>query len=232
MILEPQFGHNLEPKLENSPGPGLKPFTQPCGPDCYMQLIGIKNCPEDKHSDPANKENSSTSINATNANIKWTGSDQSLFHAIYKVYQNNYCAIAKTMLNKTCQQVYEFAIKEELVHLNVELSQKHVAPPKKNKKSWIKYAEKVQQKRNETSNHTFNYSPCNHPNEPCNEMCSCIKSLNFCEKFCNCDSDCQNRFPGCECRGRCQSNKCKCYVSERECDPDLCRVSNFYQIFI
>ncbi|KAK3515300.1 hypothetical protein QTP70_013476 [Hemibagrus guttatus] len=125
-------------------------------------------------------------------NMDWSGAEASLFRVLIGTYYDNFCAIARLIGSKTCRQVYEFRVKESSI---------------------IAHG---------SSNHVYNYQPCDHPRQPCDSSCPCVTAQNFCEKFCQCSSECQNRFPGCRCKAQCNTKQCPCYLAVRECDPDLC----------
>ncbi|KAI8426613.1 hypothetical protein MSG28_005394 [Choristoneura fumiferana] len=141
--------------------------------------------PNDASSEDSNDSNRfPKGLTVGDIQAEWTGSDQSLFRALHKVFAGNYCAIAQVMLSKTCQQVYTYWINTGQEQCRVEAE---LTPPRKKKKKHRLWS-----------------------------------SQNFCEKFCQCSSDCQNRFPGCRCKASCNTKQCPCYLGVRECDPDLC----------
>ncbi|XP_064646680.1 histone-lysine N-methyltransferase EZH2-like isoform X2 [Lineus longissimus] len=167
-------------------------------------------------------------VKRSKCNEDWSGAEESLFRVLHNVFANNYCAVSTALHTKTCNQVYEFAQKEAEHMPKVQEDRVRTPPRKKKKKHsdfrlWSMHCRKIQLKKDSTSNHVYNYQPCDHPGQRCDETCPCINAQNFCEKFCQCSSDCQNRFPGCRCKAQCNTKQCPCFLAVRECDPDLCQ---------
>ncbi|XP_011301065.1 histone-lysine N-methyltransferase E(z) isoform X1 [Fopius arisanus] len=291
------------PNLQKRKGPDLKPFSDPCGTECYMHLEGMKeklaaqaadikdeegddkrprkvrkqasvdsgneassedsndsnkysqggSCqdfkqnvnqdskPEEMEEEQAQPDHQSPfTLLGLNKRVKteseysWTGSEQSLFRILHKAFPGNPCALAQIMLTKTCQEVYEFAQKEEHDIPAIE-SMKDFTPPRKKKKKhrlWSMHCRKIQLKKDSGANHVHNFAPCDHPGRACDNSCPCIQAQNFCEKFCQCSTECQNRFPGCRCKAQCNTKQCPCYLAVRECDPDLCQTCGADQFHI
>ncbi|XP_074112101.1 histone-lysine N-methyltransferase E(z)-like isoform X2 [Cotesia typhae] len=156
--------------------------------------------------------------------ILWTGSEETLFRAVYPAFPGNPCAVAQIILTKTCQDVYKFALQEGH-DIPTEKIEK-LSPPrvvKAKQRVWSIRFRKKQLLKNEDKSYLCGYEPCDHPDKECDESCSCVVSQNFCEKYCKCSRECENRYPGCNCKAHCNTRQCPCLISWRECDPDLCQ---------
>ncbi|CRK97035.1 CLUMA_CG010299, isoform A [Clunio marinus] len=186
---------------------------KPCSKECYkiFKKTNINN--------KKNEIEAATSSSFIEPDDVWTGSDQSLFRVLRNSFSNNYCAIARGLQTKTCQQVYQFSLGEPLELVESKLASSQVIEKQKKvetdlwKKHFLKDASEIK---------WSNYTPCDDVGE-CGKNCSCFAIGNCCEKYCNCSLKCSNRYPGCSCKGRCNTKLCGCRLALRECDPDVCK---------
>uniref|UniRef100_A0A674B8R9 Histone-lysine N-methyltransferase EZH2 n=1 Tax=Salmo trutta TaxID=8032 RepID=A0A674B8R9_SALTR len=146
--------------------------------------------------------------------VDWSAAEASLFRVLIGTYYDNYCPIARLIGSKTCRQVYDFRVKESSIIARAPAEDEDTPP--------LADLCLTPPPIDGSSNHVYNYQPCDHPHQPCDSSCPCVTAQNFCEKFCQCSSECQNRFPGCRCKAQCNTKQCPCYLAVRECDPDLC----------
>ncbi|XP_045137220.1 histone-lysine N-methyltransferase E(z)-like [Portunus trituberculatus] len=232
--------------------PELRPLSEPCSPYCYLHLPDAKEkmafAASSLSSEKLRDENESSNEGKPRKIRKHasvdSGNEASSEDSNDSMRMNSR-KLEKTLpckdlqFTKSCGtplvivfqldgncflQVYYFAQKEA-TDLPADASIKDNTPPRKKKKKhrlWSMHCRKIQLKKDSSSNHVYNYSPCDHPNQPCDQNCACVMTQNFCEKFCNCSPDCQNRFPGCRCKASCNTKQCPCFLAVRECDPDLC----------
>uniref|UniRef100_UPI003590066C histone-lysine N-methyltransferase EZH2-like isoform X2 n=1 Tax=Myxine glutinosa TaxID=7769 RepID=UPI003590066C len=231
-----EIGSTTTPLLEAGPLEGSEGVIGEAGPGTPTTEVGQAWSDRD---DDDKKEDTGSSSSVTEGSrcgtpmrteagvnaAGWTGAEESLFRVLHGTFFNNFCAIARLLESKTCRQVYDFAVRESSVMPRVPTDDAHTPPRKKKRKHrlWAAHCRKIQLKKDSSSNHVYNYQPCDHPGQPCDAACPCINAQNFCEKFCQCSSECQNRFPGCRCKAQCNTKQCPCYLAVRECDPDLCQ---------
>lgn len=184
-----------------------KPGAEPCGENCHM--------------------NSGTA--AGSSDLVWSIADTSMFRLAFEIFPEDYCRIAQILESKTCKQTKEFAdnLPDDELNLPVVDEQQRASVSKKKKegkpsarKIWFSKSMQEAKKGINEDEFRLSYQPCSCEGR-CDKNCRC--SDDYCEKFCKCPEDCKKRFPGCECKGKCDSNRCPCYIGKRECDPDVCK---------
>lgn len=208
-------------------GPNGKKLEQPkserCGDKCYMNQLTGGHTEQDPPCEAGAPFFEFDDV--------WTGSDLSIFKVLRTSFLDNYCAIARGMQNKSCQQVYEFVKMDNESCAQQELSDSGPPPTKRSLTTKPQprkppptkpYRFLKNTQKDQTENIEHHYTPCDHEGL-CGVGCPCFDRSNHCEKFCKCPSNCNKRFPGCSCKGQCMTNSCTCYIAFRECDPDICK---------
>lgn len=234
------IAHVFYPPIYKPEEEDFSRYNGPCGKDCFINIdsgsrefIPIPGHLQDEH-----PKISLSSIKTGH----FTFSEKTLFNVLARTFQRNFCSIARTLGSKTCAEVYihfhnlreedKDAIKKQI------FEDRKLANTNKKKKFlkgkatsiWSKHFQKFKEKENATTEEDRaqkNYMPCDHEGLSCSEeigdKCECFKRGTFCEKSCNCNPNCENRFPGCNCKGACNTKSCPCHNAARECDPDLCK---------
>ena len=99
---------------------------------------------------------------------EWTGGELSLWRALSRVLPDHHCAVAQSLVTRSCRQVYDRHLAEV-----GEGGQEKVRPPspakRKKKKqklsSWSNHCRRLQQQKAAGPATTHNYYPCDHPGQ-------------------------------------------------------------------
>lgn len=197
-------------------------------------IVDRQLCDSCRKRKPETRINQNISINNKTTTIdfsNWSEAEKSLVRVYRRIFPGNYCLISEIVETKDCAQVRQFILSDqsEMIEPSEDDSKceedSHNRPgqgKKKRRRAWSTHLRKFQLKREDGQYNLRNYIPCDHPGRQCDSECPCVQTKNFCEKFCNCSPDCAHRFPGCRCKGQCNTKQCPCYSAVRECDPDLC----------
>uniref|UniRef100_A0A2I3HJJ3 Enhancer of zeste 1 polycomb repressive complex 2 subunit n=1 Tax=Nomascus leucogenys TaxID=61853 RepID=A0A2I3HJJ3_NOMLE len=230
----------------------IKIEPEPCGTDCFLLLEGAKEYamlhnPRSKCSGRRRRRHHMVSASCSNASAsavaetkegdsdRDTGNDwasssseansrsaEQMGPSFHALLCPGLCHLIRLPIGFLFQ-VFQFAVKESLI---LKLPTDELMNPSQKKKrkhrAWSQQRPPLFSFLDNSSTQVYNYQPCDHPDRPCDSTCPCIMTQNFCEKFCQCNPDCQNRFPGCRCKTQCNTKQCPCYLAVRECDPDLC----------
>jgi len=149
---------------------------------------------------------------------EWTNAEKSMYRALINNYPGQFCAVAKALATKSCEEVFRFSVQEG----KTSRGERKKKEGKTSKFGKSQQAQLYKHTQDGTKENKSPYIPCHHEGDCSPENCTCRQKNNFCEKYCYCPMSCRDRFPGCRCKSSCKNRMCPCFLASRECDPDLC----------
>ncbi|CAO4370271.1 unnamed protein product [Caenorhabditis nigoni] len=137
----------------------------------------------------------------------------------------NFCQTAKLFPNASCSSWFKNLLDSASYADAMGFQQKSYAKRMENFRHAQKEDKKKRREKNKGKDKKYeDYTTlCDHlgPCGPGVRNCPCKR---FCTVFCNCDFNCSQKFPGCECPpGKCQTQQCPCFEIDFECSELTCR---------
>ncbi|PSN42647.1 hypothetical protein C0J52_08678 [Blattella germanica] len=217
------------PNLHKRKGPDLKPFSDPCGPDCYMHLEGMKEklAAIAERTKEENDANADSQASGGGEQPKITTGGQQRPRKVRKqasVDSGNEASSEDSNDSNKYDKEFKRNSRKDCGNANV--------------KTTVQDSNGGQEPMSTTTSFSLlgtmgaddNYEWTGADQSLFRALHKVFLS-NYCAisqimltKTCQqCSSDCQNRFPGCRCKAQCNTKQCPCYLAVRECDPDLCQ---------